>query len=183
MPSVIPTPITTTVERTEVVCLCCARMAGHVQGGVLSAARPEHAASVWQLVCPTCGGRLISGESYPVRLLRPLTAAERDERKAPKAKQEPAPRAAMPLCAECGVRPLKKRSRRRCAACSHAAIALWPKVVALLADGRPRKSADIRAALGISGDSVRQLVHRARLAGHPIRSGLVFGTYQMEVAP
>lgn len=83
------------------------------------------------------------------------------------------------VCVACGA-PSRKR---HCLACTNAERAKWPRLVALLADGLPMRAQDIKAALGISDESLRQFVHKARLAGHPIRSGLPFGTYRLEARP
>lgn len=139
---------------------------------------PTHKAGV--LFCMWCA-REYNLVVERIAVLRPLAPEEAHPKRGRPPKPTPAytSKSRRP-CVHCGA-PSK---RGRCADCYRAHLTRWTDLLPLLADGRPHRVRDLKAALGgISDESLRQFVRQARLAGHPIRSGLPFGTYRLGVTP
>lgn len=112
MPETIPTPITTTVERSDLSCLQCGRVSGYIQDGVRVPRTPEYGAFVLALRCPSCtGGRLIEGERSLVRILRKLTVEELQRKN-----QGRRPGSAIPPCVD-GLCMRPGKDAGMCSAC------------------------------------------------------------------
>lgn len=114
----------------------------------------------------------------------PTQQGRRQPPPAPAATARPHAKGCRP-CPECGRRRIAC-DRARCIDCrervswerSHAA-----RLVALLADGRPRHRTDLAGLLGISTDGLRQVVRKARLAGYAICTTHAGGHYALEGVP
>lgn len=186
MPETIA-PITTIKTQTDLACLNCGRVSGVLRDKTLSALDPRHSARVWALECPHCiRGRLVQGETTTYYELRRLTT---EEARASKRGPRPGPRpaktvgSAVKTCTDCGVE-CDPRSTR-CPRCQPLTNAKWPQLARILSDGRPHRTDELRAALGVGASSLRKYVVKLRREGHVIRvwrATYRTSVYTMEVA-